>query len=132
MSRTWKWIIGILIGLVVLAGVGFAAATYFGFSHMANFDRAAYPGHPMMDDYGFGNRGPVGGFRNFRRPMMGGHGFYPFGGFFFLGGLLRLIFPLAILAAVGYFAYQKGKKDGAVEALATPPQVEPPFVDKEN
>jgi cbb3-type cytochrome oxidase subunit 3 len=58
--------------------------------------------------------------------MMGGRGFYPFGGFLFLGGLLRLIFPLAVLVAVGYFAYQKGKKDGAAEASAVMPPVESP------
>jgi len=132
MSKTSKWIIGIVIGLVVLAGIGFVAANYFGFGHMAYFGRMPYSGHTMMDDYGFGNRGPVDDFRNFRHPMMGGRGFYPFGGFFFLGGLLRLIFPLAILAAVGYFAYQKGKKDGGVETLAATPQVKSPVADEEN
>ena len=132
MSRTWKWIIGIVIGLVILAGVGFVAANYFGFGHMAYFSRTAYSGHPMMDDYGFGNRAPMYGFRDFRRPMMGGRGFYPFGGFFFLGGLLRLIFPLAVLAAVGYFAYRKGKKDGVAEAMALPPEAETPNSDEEN
>ena len=132
MSRTWKWIIGILIALVVLAGIGFVAANYFGFSHMAYFGRIPYAGHPMMDDYGFGDRAPRGGYQNFRHPMMGGRGFYPFGGFFFLGGLLRLIFPLAILAAVGYFAYRKGKQDGTVEAMTTAPQVESPASDEES
>jgi len=117
MSKTWKWILGIAIGLVILAGIGFVAANFFGFGHMAYFGRTPFAGHPMMDDYGFGNRGPTQGFRDFNRPMMGGRGFYPFGGFFFLGGLLRLFFPLAVLAAVGYFAYKKGKKDGAMEAL---------------
>jgi hypothetical protein len=126
MSRTWKWIIGILIGLVVLAGISFVAANYFGFGHMAYFSRTPYAGHPMMDDYGFGDRAPRGGYQNFRHPMMGGRGFYPFGGFFFLGGLLRLIFPLAILAAVGYFAYRKGKQDGALEVVAVTPQADSP------
>ena len=126
MSKTWKWILGIVIGLVILAGIGFVAATYFGFGHMGTFGRMPYSGHPMMDDYGFGNRGLMDDFRSFRHPMMGGRGFYPLGGFFFLGGLLRLFFPLAILAAVGYFAYQKGKKDGMTEASAIMPQVEAP------
>jgi len=123
MSKTWKWILGITLGLIVLAGVGFVAANYFGFGHIAYFGRTPYFGHPMMDDYGF---------RNFRHPMMGGRGFYPIDGFFFLGGLLRLIFLLAILAAVGYFAYQKGKRDGATEASISAPQVEPPASDEEN
>ena len=118
MSKTWKWILGIAIGLVVLAGVGFVAANYFGFGHMAYYGRTAYSGHPMMDDYGFGARG-------FRQPMMGGRGFYPFGGFFFLGGLLRLIFPLGILALVGYFSYRAGKKAGFNNASQNAPKMEP-------
>jgi len=142
MSKTWKWILGIVIGLVVLASIGFMAARYFGFGHMAYFGRTSYSGHPMMEDYGFGNRGPQGGnenfrhpmmgdygfgnrvpeggYQNFRHPMMGGRGFYPLGGFFFLAGLLRLVFPLAILAAVGYFSYRAGKKAGMNTALPVP------------
>lgn len=118
MSKTWKWILGIVIGLVVLAGVGFVAANYFGFGHMAYYGRTAYFNHPMMDDHGFGTR-------DFRQPMMGGRGFYPFGGFFFLGGLLRLIFPLGILALVGYFSYRAGKKAGMNDATQNAPKVEP-------
>ena len=132
MSKTWKWILGITLGLVILAGIGFAAAYYFGFGHMSFWGRTAYYNHPMMDDYSFGNRIPRGGYQNFRHPMMGGRGFYPFGGFFFLGGILRLVFPLAVLAAVGYFAYRKGKKDGAVEALTPSLEVEAPKAENEN
>lgn len=124
MSKTWKWILGIVLGLVVLAGIGFAAAYFFGFGHMAFRAGPAYSGHPMMDDYGFGNRGPMEGFRGFRHPMMGGRGFYSLGGFFFLGGLLRLFFPLAVLGAVGYFSYKKGKKDGAMKILTSTPEPE--------
>jgi hypothetical protein len=120
MSKTWKWIIGIVIGLVVLAGVGFVTAYYFGFGHMAYFGRTAYSGHPMMDDYGFGNRGPMGGYQNFRHPMMGGRGFYPLGGFFFLGWLTRLIVPLGLLALVVYFSYRAGKRAGMNAALPAP------------
>ena len=131
MSKTWKWIIGIVIGLVVLAGVGFVAANYFGFGHMAYFGRTAYYSHPMMDNYGFRDRVPMGGYQNFRHPMMGGRGIYPFfGGLFFLGGLLRLIFPLGVLALVGYFSYRAGKKAGMNAALPAP---EPgPVIDEES
>ena len=120
MSKTWKWVIGIVIGLVVLAGVGFVAANYFGFSHMAYFGRTAYSGHPMMDENGFGNRVPMDNFRNFRHPMMGGRGFYPLGGFFFLGWLTRLIVPLGLLALVVYFSYRAGKRAGMNAALPAP------------
>jgi hypothetical protein len=118
MSKTWKWILGITLGLVILVGVGFVAANFFGYGHMSFWGRPAYYGHPMMDDYGFGNRAPMDNFRNFRHPMMGGRGYYPLGGFFFLGGLLRLIFPLGVLALVAYFSYKAGKQAGMNEALA--------------
>jgi hypothetical protein len=143
MSKTWKWILGITLGLVILFGVGFAAATFFGGSHMS-FVRSENYGHPMMDDYGFNGRGPMGGgyndhhpmmddygfrgrnpmegYNNYRHPMMGGYGFMPLP-FLFLGGLLRLIFPLAILGAVGYFSYKKGKKDGMAAAVVDPAPV---------
>lgn len=130
MSKTWKWIIGIVIGLVILAGIGFVAANYFGFGHMAYFGRTAYAGHPM-NEYGFGNRGPMEGYRNFRQPMYGGRGFMPFGGLFFLGGLFRLIIPLGILVLVGYFSYKKGKKDGAASATNTSVPAPTPVVDSE-
>ena len=124
MSKTWKWILGITLGLVILFGVGFVAANFFGFGHMSFRGGPEYYGHPMMDDYGFGNRGPMGGYQNFRHPMMGGRGFYPLGGFFLLGGLLRLIFPLGVLALVAYFSYKAGKKAGMTTAQNTP-KVEP-------
>ena len=120
MSKTWKWILGITLGFVILAGVGFLAANFFGYGHMSSWGRPTYYGHPMMDDYGFGNRAPMGGYQNFRHPMMGGRGFYPLGGFFFLGGLLRLIFPLGVLALVAYFSYQAGKRTGMNAALSAP------------
>ena len=124
MSRTWKWILGIVLGLVVLAGVGFLAASYFGFGHMS------FWGGPMMNGYGFNNRGPMQGFRDFRHPMMGGRGFggYGFIGlpFLFFGGLLRLVFPLAVLALVAFFAYRAGKQAGLRAAAVVPaPPPEP-------
>jgi hypothetical protein len=125
MSKTWKWILGIVLGLVVLFGIGFVAAYYFGFGHMSFWGGPAYYRHPMMDDYGFGNRGPVDGFRGYRQPMMGGRGFYPLGGFFFLGGLLRWFFPLAVLFLVGYFSYRAGKKAGRNDAAQDTPKMEP-------
>jgi hypothetical protein len=118
MSKTWKWILGIALGLVILAGVGFVAANFFGVGHMSFWGGPAYYGHPMMDGYGFGNR-------EFRQPMMGGRGFgflsLPF---LFVGGLLRLVFPLAVLALVAYFAYQQGKRAG-MAAVQSVPALEP-------
>ena len=125
MSKTWKWILGITLGLVILFGVGFVAANFFGFGHMSFRGGPAYSGHPMMDDYGFSRQAP---FDDFHRgmPMHGGRGFGRYGfmslPFLFFGGLLRLLFPLGILALVGYFSYQAGKKAGI---NATPTKVEP-------
>jgi hypothetical protein len=117
MNKTWKWILGITLGFVILVGVGFLAANFFGFGHMSFWGGPAYYGHPMMDGYGFGNR-------EFRQPMMGGRGFGGFGflglPFLFVGGLLRLLFPLAVLALVAYFAYQQGLKAGMKAARVEP------------
>ncbi len=124
MSKTWKWIFGIVLGLVILAGVGFAVVYFFGFGHMTFWGRPVYSGYPMMDDYGFWNRSPLDGPRTFRHPMMGGRGFDGYGSiglpFLFFGGLLRLVFPLAVLALVAYFSYQAGKQAGMKAALAMP------------
>jgi hypothetical protein len=86
-------------------------------------------GHPMMYSYGFDDRAPLDGFRDFHRPMMGGRGFGGYGfvglSFFFFGGFLRLIFPLAVLALVAFFSYRAGKNAG-MRAAQTPPAPEPP------
>jgi uncharacterized membrane protein len=120
MSKTLKWILWIFLGLVVLAGVSLVVASFFGYGPMSFWGRPALYGHPMMDGYGFGNRGPLDDFRGFRHPMMGGRGFGGYGligtPFFFLGGLLRLFFPLALLALVAFFSYRAGKQAGRKEA----------------
>lgn len=124
MSKTWKWILGITLGLVVLAGVGFLAANFFGYGPISFRGGPAFYGRPMMDGYGFSDRGPLGGYQNFRHPMMGGRGFGGYGfislPFMFIGGLLRLIFPLAVLALVAYFSYRAGKQAGMKAAQVSP------------
>jgi hypothetical protein len=117
MSKTLKWILGITLGFVILVGVGFLVANFFGFGHMSYWGGPDSYGRPMMDGYGFDNRSPMDGFWNFRHPMMGGRGFGFFGmPFLFFGGLLRLIFPLGVLVLVAYFAYQQGKRAGIESA----------------
>ena len=130
MSRTWKWILGITLGLVILVGVGFVAASFFGYGHMSFRGGPAFYGRPMMDGYGFSDRSPLGGYQEFRHPMMGGRGFGGFGfmslPFFFLGGLLRLVFPLAVLALEAFFSYRAGKQAGMRTAQEAPAPQPPP------
>jgi hypothetical protein len=72
-------------------------------------------------------RNPMNGF-GFRGPMMNGRGrfsrFGPLGlGFFFLGGLLRLLIPLGVLALVAILFYQLGKRSRSVVAPPARQQV---------
>jgi hypothetical protein len=81
MKPVWKWVLGILAVLLVVAllfGIG-----YLGFGHRAGIVR-----------------GGDGGF-----PMMGGRGFSPFGGLFMgLGMLLMLTIPVGLLFVTIYGA----------------------------
>ena len=67
---------------------------------------------------GFDRRAPMCGGQSFGGRGIPGYGFLPLP-FMFFGGFLRLVLPLAVLAAVGYFAYKKGKHDGSAEVFAT-------------
>ena len=134
MRKIWKWILGIVIVLVVVAAAGFVVRGFY-MSRTARVERFNNVRPPAVQGFdrdnqrapSFGNdksRTPQGGFDH-RMPMyggrsFGGYGFMPMPLLFF-GGFLRLIFPLAILATVGYFAYRKGKKDGLAEAVAVTP-----------
>ena len=70
---------------------------------------------------GFGDDGWGPG-RGFRMPMMGGRFFgrgMGFGmGFFFLGGLFRLIIPLGLLALVAILFYSLGRRSALPRASA--------------
>ncbi len=115
MNKTLKWILGIVLVLVLGAGL-FYAGTLVGQSQWA-----AGTGwvHPMLAGRGFD--------RDFG-PMMGGRGgFQAFGGFsaaflplIFLGGLLRLL-PLALGILLVYWIYQLGKRAGERSVPVVPP-----------
>jgi hypothetical protein len=127
MSRTWKWIIGILIGILVLSliiaipsGMRQLAGTYAqqpparGFER--GFDRDFGPG--MMgrggDNY-YWHRSMMNQNPGFMRPMMFGSGF-------FILGIFRLLIPLAVvgLAVYGVVALFRRKPSPAVAAEAAP------------
>jgi hypothetical protein len=109
MKKVWKWILGIIIVLVVLA-VLFALAFMFhnGFGRSISFRE--FPQSRVWN-------GPMmGGGDGWHRPGMGVRGFMPFGMVFaFLGGLI----PLALLGLLVYGAYRLGKKRANI-AMAIP------------
>jgi hypothetical protein len=139
MSRTLKWILGIvgvLIVLAIIAGafwawqnraVLMASSGPYGVQPRAqNQQPFPYTQRGFRDD----GRSPM--FAWGMGPMMRGRGgFGPYGGFgmglFFLGGLFRLVVPLLVLAAVAILFYQLGKRSGThvVRQEATAPNPPP-------
>jgi len=104
MNRFWKWTLGILGILIVLAilAIPFALHHRFGFSAAGGFDNRHGP--MLRDHHGFG-------FHRFHSPMMHGRGFGRWGGsFFFFGGFLKLAFFGTLL----YGAYWLGKRNARV------------------
>jgi hypothetical protein len=133
MSKTWKWILGTVVVLVVVAALGFLAWNAYGsvrWSGRVLTGERVRP--PMMEGFERGDRGDWGSPRfpadRWHTPMMGGYGFMPLP-FLFFGGLFRLVVPLGVLALVAYIAYRQGVKAGmraALPAAATPAPVETP------
>ncbi len=139
MSKVWKWILGILIALVIVAavaGVIFMARSHmaFAFAQRGNapFSQEARPGwnNQNMPYGGYGFRsGPGFGDRGWEHgPMMMhrgfGFGFPFFGGFMLIGGL----FKLAIFIGLLYFAYWLGKRNARItlDPKPAPASNEPP------
>ncbi len=140
MSRTLKWVLGIVAVLVIVAVV--VGAVWFwqhGAQMMASYrPYAVQPntqlGVPNVPNgpRGFGHNcgNPMFGY-GFRGPMMGrGMGrfmrFGPFGmRLFFFGGLLRWIVPLILIVLVAIIFYQLGKRSVTIRhepaPVANPP-----------
>jgi hypothetical protein len=142
MKNIWKWILGIVVVLVVVAGlVGMAFVVH---NRMAaamaqrlapnsqKWNGPAAPDGdprrivpprmgPRMGFRGFGHDG----FRGFGRGGFGGFGPFAMGGMFF--GMLGRLLPIAILVLLLYGAYQLGKKNVpvVVAAAPAPPPVTP-------
>ena len=136
MSRTLKWVLGILALLVLIAIAAGAVWVWQNRSQMmasyrpyaAQPNAPSSPNAPNQQNGPFGpgrfddnRRNPMGGY-GLRGPMMGGRFFgrgMPFGmGFFFLGGLFRLIVPLGLLALVAILFYQLGRRAALPRASA--------------
>jgi hypothetical protein len=129
MNKTLKWILGIVLVVVLGAGL-FYAGTLIGQSQLVAGTGWA---HPMM-----GGRGYDQGFERGLSPMMGGRGgFLPSRGGFsfaflplmFLGGLLRLL-PLALGILLVYWIYQMGKRAGQRSVPVAAPVATPVSEDK--
>ena len=121
MKKVWKWIIGIVLVLVVLAilvGVGFLVRNNF---HVYRAE--------SLTSRGFSERGPwmmpYGGFGHMRGPGMMGFGRMPFVGLF--GGLLSLGFlalvVLGIIWLVRSLRTPKAVVVSAVEPAAEPTEI---------
>ena len=118
MKNKWIWILLIVIGLVVVAGI-VAMPFIHNYMTVAYGANGAYGGYGEYRGFGmhsmmggqFGNRGFAG------HGMMR-YGAFPFGfGMMFIMFLFRLI-PWALVAAVFYGVYQLGKKAGEKKSAA--------------
>lgn len=127
MKKVWKWVIGIVIGLVVLAvlvGVGFLV---FGGFHAIRIDNGYTRGWSqqapgMMPYNGFGGhmRGPG---------MMGRGGMLPFGGF--IAGLVCLGFIALIVFGIFWLvrATRKSTHLDSPAPITTPAAMSTPLMD---
>lgn len=114
MSKTWKWILGIVLLLVLVGAmfaIGFMWQTHRATGWAMPLDRE-WNG-PMMGrgDDGWTNQ-PRMWERNdgWSHPMMYVRGFEPHGGFFMLGGLLKPILFFGLL----YGAYWLGRRNARI------------------
>jgi len=110
MKKVWKWIIGIVLGLVILAvlvGVEFVVlGNFHGYRAEALGSRSFSERGPWMM--------PYGGFGHMRGPCMMGYGLMPFGGF--IGGLFSLGFLALVVMGIIWL----------VRSLRTPKPVDAP------
>jgi hypothetical protein len=123
MKNSWKWIIGIVLGLIVIAvlvGVGFMV---FGRFHVYTGEARIVQG--FSDDGRGPGMMPYGGFGQIRGPGMMGRGFNPLGGL--IGGLFSLAFlALAVMGVIWLVDHLRMPKQAVAVPAAMP--VETPAV----
>jgi uncharacterized membrane protein len=127
MKKIWKWIIGIVLGLVVLSVLLIIGFMAFGHFHGDRFENGysrgwSQQGPGMMPYGGFGDhlRGPG---------MMGYGGMLPFGGL--IGGFFCLVFIALFVLGIFWLVRTFGKTHAVNSAAAqTTPAVTPaPLMD---
>jgi len=121
MKNIWKWVLGIVVALVIVAGlVGLGFVMY----NRMTAVRAQRIVPNSQTWNGPLNRVPGGQITPRTMPMMGnrgvgrGFGFFAPGLMFF--GLLGRLIPFAILILLLYVAYQLGKRNVPASATAAP------------
>ena len=117
MKNSWKWILGIVLVLVVAAGLfglGFIHHTQM----VANISQSGFP-PPQMGHGSMHGGFPGGMMPHGRAPMMEMRGFGRGGGMLF--GLFGRLIPLALLLLVLYGAYRLGKGRSAPVVTAAAP-----------
>lgn len=145
MKKAWKWILGILVVLVVVAAlvaVPLVMHNYMALRFSTTNSAQANGTAPQANGW---NDGPMmrgyegGGRENWQHPqfdgrrsfMRGGDRFGRFGfGLMFIGGFLRLI-PLALFGLLLYGVYQLGRRAGVRSSLAPAPIAAAPAVASE-
>ena len=122
MKTVWKWIIGIVLGLVVLAvlvGVGFMLRSNFHADRaVVQFSRGFYERGPGMM--------PYGGFEHMRAPGLLGRCIRPFGGFF--AGLSSLGFLALVVLGIIWLVRSLRTPKPVVFVPAAMPVAMPPAI----
>lgn len=105
MSKTWKWILGIVLVLVLVGAmfiIGYTWQTHMATNWNMPFHRDW--NSPMQREWN--QQVPD----RWNHPMMYDRGFVPFGGFFLLGGLVKLALFFGLL----YGAYWLGRRNARI------------------
>jgi hypothetical protein len=109
MSKIWKWILGIVLVLVLVSAM-FA----IGFMWRSHVTPELVRTMPMSRDGNVpmqrGQWNQQEQYQQFNHPMMNARNFSPFGGFFMLGGLVKL----ALFFGLVYGAYWLGKRNARI------------------
>jgi hypothetical protein len=107
MSKTWKWVIGITLVLVLVSAmftIGYMWQTHMATGWAMPFDRDW--NSPMQRDQ-WKQQNPS---NQWNHPMMNTRSFVPFGGFILLGGLVKL----ALFFGLVYGAYWLGRRNARI------------------